>query len=458
MINKFVPVVIILILLIKCNASQPKYESIESSEKIEFTGCIKYLSTALPSENYCAEGNCDNGAGIYIFINGDCYTGGFKNKVRSGYGVMHYKSLGDRYEGNWLDDSRAGSGNLYFNNGDAYIGEFRLNAAWGRGVYRYADGLIEEGEFFDSLFAGKIKLPEFKDADKHEAGRVAAVDVQSQGITITGSNLKTGDKLFVEVNGMMAALDVIAASDFNVQCRMIGETKTLSMGVKIGMSVFKKMDGIKRSPNGFLFPNGNRYIGEYKENLMHGKGEFHWANGNIYRGEYKNGLREGKGVLTFYNGSSYSGDWKNGFMDGQGEYIWPNGSRYTGRFVKGFREGRAVSINYNGDRYEGKFKMNLKDGYGEYMAKNGDTYIGEFKNNKKNGKGTYTWHSGDKYTGDWKDDLQDGSGTYIWSDGIRYTGYWKESKKHGKGIEYGASGNIIQQGIWDSGVFIGNSR
>ncbi|MCL2154700.1 MAG: hypothetical protein FWH53_09965 [Leptospirales bacterium] len=457
MVNKIIPAVIILILFIACNAVPPKQTQIES-ERIEFTGCTKYLSSTLQYENHCADGDCDNGTGIYIFSNGNCYEGGFKNKTRCGYGVMFYKSIGEKYEGNWLDDNRVGAGCLYFNNGDTYTGEFKFNVPWGAGVYRYADGSTEEGEFFDYLFAGVIKLPELTDSDKHEVGRVVAVDLQSQSISIAGSNLKIGDRLFVEINGLMAALEVITLLKAETQCRMIGEAKTLINGVKIGMPVFKMMIGIKRAPNIFLFFNGNRYIGEYKENLMHGKGEFHRINSNIYRGEYKNGLRDGKGVLTFYNGASYSGDWKNGYMDGQGEYIYSNESRYTGRFVKGFKEGRAISIYYNADIYTGNFKANLMDGYGEYKAKNGDTYSGEFKNDKKNGKGTYTWHSGDKYIGDWKNDLQDGSGTYIWSDGVRYVGYWEESKKHGKGIEYDAGGNIIQQGIWDNGVFIGNSK
>ena len=311
----------------------------------------------------------------------------------------------------------------------------------------------EEKEFFDYIFAGVLTLPELADEDKHEAGIVSAVDSQSYGITISSGNLNAGDRLFVELNGMMAALEVTVV-DSGTQCRMTGETRDLASGVKTGMPVFKYMPGIKRAPNIFLFFDGSRYIGEYKENLMHGKGEFHLPNSSVYRGEYKNGLRDGKGVLIFYNGISYSGDWKNGYMDGHGEYISSDGSRYTGGFAKGFKEGYAVSIHSNGDRYAGNFKTNLMDGHGEYTSRNGDIYSGEFKSDKKNGKGTYVWHFGDKYIGHWKNDLQEGEGTYIWSDGVRYTGHWKEGKKHGKGVEYSASGNIIQQGLWDNGVFI----
>ena len=47
-----------------------------------------------------------------------------------------------------------------------------------------------------------------------------------------------------------------------------------------------------------IFENGEYYIGEYKNNLRHGKGTDYYSNGNInYEGEYSNGKKEGNGKV-----------------------------------------------------------------------------------------------------------------------------------------------------------------
>lgn len=35
-----------------------------------------------------------------------------------------------------------------------------------------------------------------------------------------------------------------------------------------------------------VFPDGNIYKGTWKNNKMHGKGEFEWQDGRHYEGEY----------------------------------------------------------------------------------------------------------------------------------------------------------------------------
>lgn len=41
----------------------------------------------------------------------------------------------------------------------------------------------------------------------------------------------------------------------------------------------------------------------------------------MYVGEMKNSMRNGYGELKFQNGSEYKGMWKNDVMHGEGEYI-----------------------------------------------------------------------------------------------------------------------------------------
>ena len=53
--------------------------------------------------------------------------------------------------------------------------------------------------------------------------------------------------------------------------------------------------------------------------------------------------------------NKYVGNFKNGFLNGKGKYLYPNGSHYEGNWEKGKRSGKGIFISINGDRYEGEF-------------------------------------------------------------------------------------------------------
>jgi len=44
---------------------------------------------------------------------------------------------------------------------------------------------------------------------------------------------------------------------------------------------------------------------------MKGKGIFFFSDGDKYEGEWNNDLREGKGTMLKADGTKYEGDWKN---------------------------------------------------------------------------------------------------------------------------------------------------
>jgi hypothetical protein len=43
---------------------------------------------------------------------------------------------------------------------------------------------------------------------------------------------------------------------------------------------------------------------------MHGKGTYLFPNGNRYDGDWVADLKEGYGTLTYVNGEKYEGQWK----------------------------------------------------------------------------------------------------------------------------------------------------
>ena len=52
-----------------------------------------------------------------------------------------------------------------------------------------------------------------------------------------------------------------------------------------------------RQPNGqgtITYPNGRKYVGEYKDGKYHGQGAFTYTDGSKYVGEYKDGEYHGQ--------------------------------------------------------------------------------------------------------------------------------------------------------------------
>ena len=102
-----------------------------------------------------------------------------------------------------------------------------------------------------------------------------------------------------------------------------------------------------------------------------------WADGEKYVGEYKNDKQHGTGTYTDAK-YQYVGEWKDGKYHGQGTCTWANGEKYVG-----------------------EYKNNKQHGTGTYTQANGDKYVGEYKNDEQHGTGTYFRADGKMRTGIW---------------------------------------------------------
>ncbi|KAL9186417.1 hypothetical protein ACHAXT_005655 [Thalassiosira profunda] len=146
-----------------------------------------------------------------------------------------------------------------------------------------------------------------------------------------------------------------------------------------------------------------------------------YANGDKYVGEMKDGMMHGKGTLSYGSGDFCDGEWKNGVLDGTGKYIWAIGVSYSGQWKQNKRWGKGI----------------MKWDQGEWS---GDVHDGEWKDDQRHGKGTYTTANGDVFVGAWRDGLLHGDATFT----SALTGY-KFDQTYNKGRL--TSGTLVAMAI-----------
>ena len=130
------------------------------------------------------------------------------------------------------------------------------------------------------------------------------------------------------------------------------------------------------------FPNGTKYVGEFRDGKVHGQGTVTFPDGSKYVGEFRDGKESGQGTYTYANGDKHVGEHKDGKYNGQGTYTHANGNKYVGEYKDGMRK------------------------QGTYTDADGSKYVGEFKDGKYNGEGTlYSSNGSIINQGIWADNI-----------------------------------------------------
>ena len=127
----------------------------------------------------CVEGDCVNGNGTMVYDTGHRYTGGFKDGVRHGEGILlmpgkrkivgvwvdneiregtFTDSDGTIYEGQWEFRERNGRGTLTFPDGRKYVGEFKNGQRHGKGTMTWPDGRTYVGDFKNGVRTGQATM------------------------------------------------------------------------------------------------------------------------------------------------------------------------------------------------------------------------------------------------------------------------------------------------------------
>lgn len=212
-------------------------------------------------------------------------------------------------------------------------------------------------------------------------------------------------------------------------------------------------DYLKEGYGSFYLPDGSKYEGFFKDDMMWGRGRLiNVTNRFYYEGNFISNKANGFGKYVTFEGSIYVGYWQDDKQHGLGEEVFPDGSRYEGNFEAGKKQGKGVFIFKDGSKYEGEFFANVLCGYGSYAWNDGKIYQGTWKENKMDGKGIFLWTDKKKYIGQYKQDKKHGFGVFFWPDDKKYEGMWENGKQHGYGII--TQSNVSQLGQWANGKIV----
>lgn len=154
-------------------------------------------------------------------------------------------------------------------------------------------------------------------------------------------------------------------------------------------------DGTKQGLGQSLFPSGDCYAGEYKENQREGHGVYWWAKANaLYVGQWFRNARHGSGRMIYPDGSRYIGHWVNGKRSGVGRYVYRDGSSYDGTWLKDEKHGSGTYQLLDGSAFIGTFQHDHFVS-GEWRLASGTVrYIGNFEKDVPVGAGAFVHRCG----------------------------------------------------------------
>ena len=303
-----------------------------------------------------------------------------------GHGVFLSKD-GSRYEGTFAADSRTGKGLLRLPNEDTYKGEFLINQFHGKGELKTID-LHYKGRFKNNKPDGRgvmkyglglknIHEGAFKEGLKHGEGKM------------TNSEGKVYRTTWV--NGKKHGVFFLISPD------------SLSEGIFENDQIVGDVT--------IHFKNGDTYSGGTQRGYREGKGRMVWGSHRVlksYEGDFRGNLMHGKGKIEFRSGLVYKGPFVYNKMHGSG-MIKTSFFKGKGKFEKGAPVGSFEIIYKNGDIYRGGFAKFKPNGRGKLERKGKKVaYLGEFVNGIKHGEGTLKTERL-KYKGEWVRGLKDGS-------------------------------------------------
>ena len=384
--------------------------------------------------NICVSGNCQNGEGEFIDLNGYQYNGNFKNGIKTGFGKMAY--LDNKvYMGIWANDKPEGRGKEILKNGDFYEGNFANGLYHGEGIYTSKNGDTYTGFYVNGLFDGTY-------THYLKSSNETYTEIYKGGVFVSS---KKNEKVIPKNTNPNAKYETLTYATGDVYEGYTVNGKRNGLGKYTGKDGAyydgnwenDQLNGFAKYDNGLRYENNIVYEGNWKDNLMDGKVKKTTKSGNVTEQNWVAGKLNGKSVGKVYENGALLFTIEQQFIDtietGDPKVIYPNGDRYEGQWQYGKPYGIGQFTHKNGDVEKGNFQFGKKTGLVELKTKNGKVLTQYYKNDTIAGtftKGKLSYKNGDIYEGPWKDGLEEGAGKLTTKQEI-ITGVWKRGVLNG---------------------------
>ena len=208
-------------------------------------------------------------------------------------------------------------------------------------------------------------------------------------------------------------------------------------------------DGVEQEIVCLIWEDGTQYEGSIIDHKFHGYGKLFVATGYTIKGYFIKGNIEGHAEYRM-GGKSYIGEWMENMPHGRGIEKVEGSYTYEGDFWSGIKFGKGKMVIFSKGTYEGEFRDNCFHGSGKFVWTDGRKYIGVWFRNHMHGKGMMTWPDGRKYVGRYMKSKKEGFGVFTWADGRVFSGIWKGGKQEGTGKYIPLNGRK-QDGEWKNG-------
>ncbi|KAH3731821.1 phosphatidylinositol-4-phosphate 5-kinase [Pelomyxa schiedti] len=255
---------------------------------------------------------------------------------------------GPTYTGRVVDGKPEGRGTLKWPDGDTYDGVWLNGDRTGRGVYKWPDGSTYEGEWLNYKMDG-WGVAHLADGPWFEG--LWRDDHQKRGTWHDSNGVDVWDGEWVwnatancpETQGWGAMVTVYEGEWDRHQWHGVGTWVSPDGSGDIYHGQFDH--GMKCGTGSILFgagggdyggnnSKGGSYVGEWKDDVFHGRGVRLWANGDRYDGQWVSGKENGEGTKTWSrDGSSFTGLWVSG-VPTKGTRRWSNGDKFEGTFTQ----------------------------------------------------------------------------------------------------------------------------
>ncbi|MBQ1697562.1 MAG: caspase family protein [Bacteroidales bacterium] len=289
-----------------------------------------------------------NGWGTLTKFDGSIYTGEFKDDQFNGYGSLTTPD-GGLQEGMWENDRFVGelrnqigcvsgdcqnSYSVLIKNGDKYIGEFKNGQPHGMGKYILADSTVYTGSVVMGRIDGSGTLI-YPKSDKPKDPKRYFGEIQDGkpsgygAMTYQNGDIYYGKFTRGEYDGQGVYIDK--------------ESKTKKSGLYYKGSFVKEIpetdfDLIFGSKDGYglRLTEGGRYTGNLIGGEPSGAGMLETYNGLSIYGEFDEGMANGQGMCEdAATGSRYIGQFRDNKMTGRGSMYYANGTKQKGYFKDG---------------------------------------------------------------------------------------------------------------------------